>query len=626
MAGAVAVVVTVAFLADIPEVSAGAPSISVNTSQVVAPAEYFTDVFGDAMDFNNGEDFETTSRYKVVDGAAGLADGKLVTAGSGQIFFLRHDNGSWPLAAARDSRSRPLDAGFYNRISFQMHSSFAGPAALSFRNCFEPGCADGTKYFMMQAGWHTYDLDMTGGGDREEQVGGAPPVVGTPWSGYIGYLFMSPAFNTPNKPTLTFDDFRIYHGTSTIGINFGSGGTSSTDLWSQVEGQGANRVGRIGTAGSTGVDGGLLRPGQTVRFWTSDSGASSAQSGAVTMGASSRPSPAVLSPSENGGGDWATEVRGDPWDFEQGSDGSTVNANFSVSGGEGHGSTAGPTVNDPGLLLNLNGARIDAGLYHKLVFTIRYDGTWGLEDRPGAGMNARVLWHVAGTPGGSMQVSEDLVMGTWQRTYTVDLKTNPATAILDPAANPSKIGWGSGAGVFIDQLRLDPHEDRGARNWHIADVKLLRNESAAPGFNISYEDRSFTPGTTAEIVIDNDRDPNNGAMALLTSGHPVTAGVNTFGWNGALVGPGSYWIRLKLTNPSGVSTTVYSTGQAQVGQGASTAPPPPDLSGWIKLFQWLAFVCRPRPARVGRRTVMKSPCVKAAAPKRGVTRRRVRRR
>ena len=239
-------------------------------------------------------------------------------------------------------------------------------------------------------------------------------------------------------------------------------------------------------------------------------------------------------------------------------------------------------------------------------------------------MNARLLWHIAGAPGGSMQVSDDFVMGTWQRTYVVDLKTNPPTAILDPAGNPSPVGWGSGSGVFIDQLRLDPHEDRGSRNWHIADFKLLRNEAATPDFNIKFEDRTLTPGTTARIVIDNDRNPNNGALVLLSGNTPVTPGVNSFGWNGALVGPGSYWIQLTLTNPNGVSTTVYSTGQVDVGQAKSSAPPPPDMSGWIKLFQWLAFVCAPRPTRVGRRMVMKSACTKAPAP--GKRRARARRR
>lgn len=625
---AVAAIVAVAFFADLPAASA-APAVSVDRVSVTVPAEYFTHEVGDAMDFDSVYDFDTTPRHMVQGGSASMGNGTLTVSGSGQIFLLRTDAGSYPTRTNRDPRAIPLDAGKYRRISIRMHSSENAAAALGFRNCLEPGCVDGTKYFNLVAGWHTYDLDMTGSADFEVVPGGAPPVAGAPWSGLIKYLYLSPAFNVPNKPTLTIDDVRIYEPAENINVTVAAGGGSGTELWSQANGHAENLVGRIGTNRNIAVSAGILRPGTLTRFFTRDGGTTSASSALIDMPPNSRPTPWVLSPSAAGGGDWATEVRGDPWDFEQVTDAYGVaNANFSVSDGWGHGSTAGPTVNDPALYLNLNGASIDSTLYHKAVFTLRYDGPWGLEDAPGGGMNARLMWHLHGAPPGAYQISDDLVVMTGENTYEVDLRTSPHHAILDPAGNPAPFGWGNHQAPFIDQIRLDPHEDRGARGWHISDFKLLRNENASPGFHLRFQDRTWTPGTVADIEIDNDRNPANGGVVRVATNHPVGAGVNTVHWDSTGTPPGAYWVNVTLRNPAGVSTTVYSTGQVDVGQRSIGTPPgashlPPvtklqsagDISGWIRLIYFIYFVCAPKPVRVGRRIVRRSPCPAFNTPK-----------
>lgn len=606
------------------EVAGATPaSVSVTNPNVTTDDDWFTNSFGDPMDFSNAADFDTAQGYRYIGGAASMQNGQLQIVGSGQIFLLRTDNGSWPTSAARDPRSRPLDAGYYSRVSFRMHSSQAVAGALGFRTCFEPGCADGHKYFNIQAGWHTYNLDMVGGADLDGHPGGTPFVDGTPWSNYIQYLYMSPAFNVPNKPTLTFDDVRIIHPTDPIQLNL-AGGTGSQTLWSQVPGQDPNNLGPVTTNGTIAVPSGILRRGESARFWTSDGSTNSAQSGTVTMGATSRPAPRILSPSETGGTDWAQEAFNDPWDFNEGSDiSAATNTNFSTSGGEGHGSTAGPTVNDPSITLNTRGRVIDATLYHKAVFTIRYDGGFSLADVAGGGMNARLMWHVYGTNG--LQISDDLVVQPQKSTYVVDLRTSPPAAILDPAGNPNPIGWGAGAGTWIDAFRLDPHEDRGNRGWHIDDMKLLRNEAATPNFNIRWIDDSWSPGTTADLVADNDSNPFNGQYVIAT-GVGTTAGENSYNWNSSGVPKGTYSIRLALRNAAGAGTTVTSQGQVDVDQQWSGPPPgtpgaaaPFDAAAFarfVALVRWIQFVnfvkavCAPRRVRVGGRYQLTYPCGK----------------
>ena len=280
----------------------------------------------------------------------------------------------------------------------------------------------------------------------------------------------------------------------------------------------------------------------------------------------SRPSPRVISPSEGGGTDFASAVRGDPWDMDQSSDVAlTANARTSFGGGQLNAAGAG-ALNDPVVVLNIGAQAIDATLYKKFAVTISYDGPWGLADAPGGGLVSRIIWRTAS--GGVQQVALPMVMNTGKTTYIVDLSKN----VIDPAGTPQVIPWGQGAGTFVSQLRFDPHEDPGGRSWYIDDVKLLRNEAVAPTFDIHYSDDNWASGTTADVYADTDDDTGNGLGTRIASGLGVAAGVNTYRWNGAGVGAGSYYIHTVLfRGPQ--STIGTSTGQVDVGINGAGTPP-----------------------------------------------------
>jgi hypothetical protein len=267
------------------------------------------------------------------------------------------------------------------------------------------------------------------------------------------------------------------------------------------------------------------------------------------------PVPVVMNPDRPGGADYATTVNGNPWDFNDGSDVAAYEHVDSVSY-SGGALNACNTNNDPAIVLPL-AAPFDGSQFHRLRINVRYDGGFSLADAPGGGMNARVMWTVAGVPG--WQVSEDIVVYPGWNDMDLDMLTWPLSAVNEADLGPGA-GW---IGRTITGLRIDFHEDRGRRCFSLDDVKLQADDTASPSFPIAFRDDAAgsgvtVGGTTAEIFLDSALGTYSGTR--IAAGVGVGNGVNTFTWSGAGVPAGTYWVRLKLTNPSGRSSEAYSSG------------------------------------------------------------------
>lgn len=562
--------------------AADAPLVVPTTTSITAQGEYFQSMWQDPMDFANPEDFDTSGRHMIQQGAANLVGGRLNMSAVQQVYLLRSDPGSYPTTAIRDPRSRPLDANTYKRITMRAYSDRDSNAAFFFRRC--NSCANGLKYFQLKKGWHSYDLDMTGPWDLDGLPSSSLPAVsGTPWGGQIDMLWMITSFDAASLPEVSIDDLGIVAPTAGPGLNIAATG-GPAELWMDLDGDpsndGANRV--AGTSASylttvtgpttIGLPAGVLRPGQTARFYTMRNGVRSTPSAAVTMPRTSRPEPRTLSPWETAGIDWANVVRRDPWDMSQASDARVINANAAFSDGFLHGWTGPGTRNDPVVPLSVPSA-IDAQLYHKVAITITYDGPWGLENAPGGGLVGRIVWHPYGAV--PYQVSDDLVLRTGRATYVVEMRTWPPTLILDPAGNTDPIGWGTGRATWVTGIDFHPHEDPGNRAWHIDDIKLLRNEPVKPGvraYDIVYVDDAWAPGTTADIVADPNVNPNDAGQRVIARGLPVVEGQNRFRWNGTGADPGTYHLRVILRR-NGVASASYSFGAVDVAPTESAWPP-----------------------------------------------------
>ncbi len=566
-----------------PSASAQSPTVTPGATGVRAPDEYFRTAWHDPMDFSNWSDFNTTPRHMIQQGSATMGNGVLTLQGVQQAYLLRSDPGSYPTTAIRDTRSRPLDANRYRRVTMRMYSDRDSNAAIYFRRC--NSCADGLKYFHIKAGWHSYDLDMTGANDLDGLPNSSlPPVRGTAWGGQVEMLWMITSFEAGNLPTVTLDDVGIVEPTAWVPLSIGSTG-GPADLWVDFDGNpgndanlsspatarragpSASYLGQVTGPTTVSLAGSALRRGVTARFYTVRNGQRSPVSAPVVMPATSRPAPRTLSPSEGAGHDWASDVRRDPWDMNQPSDARVVNAASTFRAGTLHAWSAG-RWNDPVVSFPVN-TPIDAALYHKAAITITYDGPWGLEDAPGGGLVGRLVWHP--NNGARYQVSDDLVLRTGTATYYVEMKTWPPSRILDPADNPQPIGWGTGGATWVRGLDFHPHEDPGRRSWQIDDVKLLRNEFAIPGhktFEVWFIDDAWAPGTTADIIADPNLDPNDAAQVVVARGIPVRSGVNRFGWNGRPAAPGTYHLRVVLRR-DGVASHSYSFGAVDVSPTGS---------------------------------------------------------
>lgn len=295
---------------------------------------------------------------------------------------------------------------------------------------------------------------------------------------------------------------------------------------------------------SCSLDLSLLPPG-TYRF--ADPAAPSSWSSPVEVVARARP--VLLNPSEAGCGDWAKSARaGNRWDFNQANDvKKRGNATGSTTSGTAHGTNASPVINDPQLHFAVP-KLIDGRKWRHITFTMSYDGAFNLADTKGGGTMARIMWQRAESGTAWLQTS-DIVTYSGTRTYTVDLGApgvnESSAAHKYPITSSSK----------VTAMRIDPNEDRGARKWHIHDVRLAATCSVARGgsFPISFTDKAFTPGATTSIYAVASSTPRTSGGTLVGTVNHV-AGTNTMSWNvPSGQAPGTYWLYASVSNGTSVA-------------------------------------------------------------------------
>lgn len=277
------------------------------------------------------------------------------------------------------------------------------------------------------------------------------------------------------------------------------------------------------------------------------------------------PVPELVSPSIRGGDDFATLTRnGDAWDFDQPTDYLRAdNATVNLSGGQLHGVNAAPAMNDPSVTLKVPKA-FKGDDFHRMTVKWSYDGPFSLKDSVGGGMNARIVWRIAGTAptpdGKDLQESRDIIMYPTEHEFTVDLASNPASAVVDPRPGKAKIGW---AGQMIELVRFDPNEDPGPRSWHIDDVRLAADDAGETSFDIKLKDANPGPGTTAEVYADNDASGFDGT--LIAQGVDLSSGQATVAWTPSAGTKGKFWIHTTVRRGN-ATVSKYSSGPVQIGR------------------------------------------------------------
>lgn len=294
------------------------------------------------------------------------------------------------------------------------------------------------------------------------------------------------------------------------------------------------------------------------------------------------PLPELINPDRGGGADYAGNVRRDFWDYSQPTDAvGGTNVSYRVANGVLEGVNTGPDPWDAQVTLPLGAAPIDGSRYNRLSMRIWYDGSFGLHEGPGGGMNARLIWFTQGNS--AWQDSEDIVVYPGWNNVQVELATNPVTRVND-VATPVKLGW---AGRQIVSLRVDPHEDYAARPFRIDDVRIAEVDNGQGGFPIQFRDRAWKPGTTADLYVDNNGGGFDGTR--IASAIPVANGVNTFNWNASGLPAGTYHVYVIMSDGTHQSRR-YATGPVRIDEppsnpfgsldSARQVPGGVQLNGW----------------------------------------------
>jgi hypothetical protein len=563
----------------------------VGTPQLLGPTvlsdapEYFTDMWNDPLDMSNEADFDVTPGRRAVGVSTALGGGRLdytTRNGFGRMYFVSSEPTPMNAIGHREANQKPIDTSAFRRMSIRAYTDRDTVAYLVWNRCIggeaDPGC-QGTKAVRLRQGWRTYDFDMTGASDLDSYTDPGLPasVSGAPWQGApVFQLSLQPSVSGVSGISGLIDNVRIYQpgvAVQTVGIP----GSGTYEVWydtdtnpanngtETAQGEGAGFLMRS-VAGQAAVDLGRIPPGE-YRIVTAQGGTRSAPSAALRIDAA--PRPVVVDPDMAGAGDWAAEVRGDAFDFDNAGDifrmfdGGPSNRNSDVAVTNGLlAMTSAGRWDDPQLYLTdapWHNPVLDAEEWNRISWRMAYQGSWGTDPVAGQGLDMRFCWqNLAGAHSCSLDVFPKL---GWTD-YAVTLQTPDPAAIEAPGY--SRIGFGGPASRFVQLFRLDPHEDPGYRAWFLDHVRIGHNDRIPVNgtFDITFRDDAWEAGTTAEIFV--DAGPQPGLGDRIAAGYPVAQGDNVVKWAGAGYGPGEYTVRVRLTDPRGVQRWSESTGPVEI--------------------------------------------------------------
>lgn len=494
----------------------------------VAPApDYAAEMLGNPFDYSDAADLLTDGH--ATDGWAPVKGTSAPPVfGNGTVRWTMTDDGhlfpvwlTFPgaLPEASDGWWNPIDLDRYQRVAVRLYASApTAGAALDVWRCNEPldhgACAE-RFIWRIEEGWNTYVFDVSAlSGDA------------------IGLQL---TINQAAGIDFEMDWLRIYQPTEEIRVT-GRG----TVYWDRDTDPSNNTATAPGWGEVTGgvFDVGAYPPG-VYHLYDSDGYGD-------TINVDQPPHPLIIDPDAAGGDDYATVVRGDPWDLSQPTDVAELGGVKDTQYADGR-LAATNDGNDPYVRLALT-TPIDASRYHLLTVTTTYDGEFDLADAAGGGTHGRVVFWRQDTGDWNFVNSKELVTFTDRTTYTYDL--------ADPrlkATEGSSPDWGN----RITYFRWDPNEDRGDRRWWLDEIRLAAEDEAAPTFEVAWTDHQHQPGTTVTIGLDSDRRGFDGAT--VAAGVEQRAGLNRVEIDATDLAPGSYWLWLRASD--GTSTAyAYASG------------------------------------------------------------------
>ncbi len=456
---------------------------------------------------------------------------------------------SWnSLPQGRDGELSPIDADKYTHISIRMRMTGFPNAwgEVSWYDCgrLDPKCR-GAQGFRVLEGWQTYDFEL----ERDPLRG---PVD---WAGDIRGLVITP---TARGGDIEIDWVRVYKPTnSPVTLTARDTDPDARLIW--------DRDRRAWNNNATNPNWGVISEDGGPATWNTDamfparyfvySETPEGRSLVNEVIVNKRPRVRVLQPDATGGVSYDAAVRGDAWDFTQASDVSRqLNMSASFSNGQLVGTN---TSSDSGFRVTIPADKpVNGSRFTNFSARVFYEGDFSLSGAPGGGMNARLVWR---TTTKQTRVSEDIVVLPGWQTITVDLDDTPPSALIEGGDTSS--AWD---GKQIELFRFDPHEDSGPRRFFVDWIKLAENDKpAANKFRIAFRDLGYEDGSIAQVYLDRNGDGIGDHQIATRS---VVPAHNVFTWTVPTQhrGTGEWFVTIKVTDPSGQSTSAVSTGKIQL--------------------------------------------------------------
>lgn len=499
-------------------------TLAIVFSPVPSPAqsqtrrEYFSDAFGDMLDYSNIEDVALVKEGPI----QGVTDTPTISNGHLKLEFTKQGyfsplwggydageeaRGSEAIGHDREGNAHPLDGTKYDRFEVRMNVSAAVGAGIFFYTCtagVKDSCQTGVQ-FVTTPGWQTYSAPIPRG-----KVTGIRVAI-SPESGPV-----------------------------------------------DVE---------VDWASATGPGPGNYSDGRTIGPLPEILNPDVAGAVPYLFPGGGRPVPYVARMCANN--DWATTVLRDPWDFSQKTDIEKLDnyASSSVKGGffDGVGVTApdGGTPGDPGIRLSLKGKTIDPSIWHRNTIIVpRWDGNYSQQFGGDGGWVYRAVWKLAGIP--NFQVSLPAVEYPNDTTISIDLNDptpfdgspEPSTNAVDPSA-PKQLGWKS-PGKPVTTFRVDLSEPYRPRNTPLDEVLLSTDDCGNDCFDVVFRNNSDVP-SSAELF--SSSSPIGPWKSIGSTS--VKSGNNIWTWDNPP--KGRWWLKIAMSGQDGSYGEHVSTGPVLIG-------------------------------------------------------------
>ncbi len=427
----------------------------VTSGDGMAPAEYLSPLAGGRIDYDDLVDTRPNadtqaSRGALVDPAASVLR---YPAGTDAVVPIIWAGFGGAVPVPPDGLAVPVDSARFTRVSIRLHHPSGGGVQLQWRscptapgpNCIDPAAivAQGAAGQGITAGWQTITFDLAGDAT---------------WTGQpVHMLYLAAPAGT------VVDDVRLHEPTAGTPVNVTTVDGVAVQWDTDADpGNNTDPASALwGTLPGAMLDPATMPPG---RYWLhtlSADGSVGATAGPVDL----------IAPGHVDGdlvlnGDWAADVRGNPWDFAPGGLAAGTDDVIELGNAEridGPGLSARNTnhTGDPYLVLDLP-TPIDTTVWTHAVVTFAVDGPFDLAFAPGGGTMGRILYQQGD---GVWRNGNDIVAYPNQRTYVVEM-TGPHSS------EPQTPGWQSAP---VTVLRFDPNEDEApGRTWRVESIQLTR--------------------------------------------------------------------------------------------------------------------------------------------------------